>query len=123
MAYTAFVLSEASRALVLAAFPPKFPDVVAHHVTDTFGVPFVSGYTPPPSVVEVVGYSCDESLECLVVEVNGAAKRGDGKLYHITLSLDRNAGRRPVQSNVLLEEKGFVIVPPFALDTVPTLLR
>ncbi len=37
-AYTAYVLTDASRDLLLSKFPPKFPDVIAHHITINIGV-------------------------------------------------------------------------------------
>lgn len=106
MAYTAFVLSHRARAELLSKFPPKFPDVICHHVTERFGVPN-DFKAPDDSNVTVIGYSDDESLEALVVEVNGDRKRKDGKVYHITLSLDRSKGRKPVESNDVIAWRGF----------------
>lgn len=106
MAYTAFVLSQRARAELLSKFPPRFPDVICHHVTERFGVP--NGHPAPSDMsVTVVGYAHDASLEALVVEVGGARRRRDGKVYHITLSLDRSQGRKPVESNTLIEQYGY----------------
>lgn len=106
MAYTAFVLSEKARAQLLAAFPPENPDVICHHVTQNFGVP-VDTIPPVPARVVVIGYAFDDCLECFVVEVNGVRHRADGKLYHITHSLNRAKGRKPVESNDVLAAYGY----------------
>lgn len=118
MAYTAFVLSQRARAELLASFPTKFPDVICHHVTERFGVP--QGHPVPMDAdITVIGYAHDASLEALVVEVNGVRKRKDGKVYHITLSLDRSQGRKPVESNALIEQYGYVeLVEPVVLGKV-----
>lgn len=108
--YAAYVLTPAARDLVLEKFPPKFPDVIAHHVTYQFG----SNEAPPPASIVVVGYTSDDSLECLVVSVDGSTERPDGSTYHITLSLDRSQGRKPVDSNAVIEKNGWTpIEQPF----------
>lgn len=113
MAYTAFVLSQRARAEVLSNFPPKFKDVICHHVTDRFGV--AQDFPAPSNAkVTVVGYACDDSLEAVVVEVDGDRKRKDGKVYHITLSLDKSQGRKPVESNSVIA-LGYKSVEPFTL--------
>jgi hypothetical protein len=125
MPYSAYVLTDESRSRLLQAFPPKFPNVIAHHVTEYFGLP-ANSQPPKPATVRVFGYACDESLEALVVSVDGDTTRPDGKLYHITLSLDRLAGRRPVDSNTLLAQYGFSQVfesQSLELETTPEILK
>lgn len=101
--YDAYVLTESARVRLLQAFAPKFPDVIAHHVTQTYGRPELDEDQYGTShVITVRGYVCDESLEAVVVSVDGVRQRPDGKLYHITLSLDRSKGRKPVESNQLI---------------------
>lgn len=121
MSYYAYTLTDQVRNTLLQQFQPKFPDIVAHHVTVWFGG------NPPPEIVEqidkqqlirVVGYVADDSLEALVVEVDRNAIRPDGKRYHITWSLDRKLGRKPVDSNNLIalnQIVGVVDIPPFEL--------
>jgi GNAT superfamily N-acetyltransferase/RNA:NAD 2'-phosphotransferase (TPT1/KptA family) len=121
-AYTAYVVSEPSHAAILAKFPPKFPDVFAHHVTCQFGVPEDSD-APQAATVKVVGYAADDSLEALVVEVNGTTQRPDGKTYHITLSLDRSQGRKPVDSNKVIAANGFTAVEPMEVQVTPELIK
>lgn len=102
--YWAFVLDEASRNKLLAAFPPKFPDVIAHHVTVGFGKTCPAGFTAGETQsIDVIWHAEDASLECVVVRA-GSLHRPDGKPFHITMSLDRAAGRKPVQSNDVIEK-------------------
>ena len=121
MAYTAYVLSPESRAAILERFRPRFSDVICHHVTERFGVPAIKKFMPEPAEIVVVGYASDASLEALVVTVNGVTARRDGMVYHITLSLERSQGRRPVDSNQLIASAGWTIVVPLTITAVPRL--
>jgi hypothetical protein len=107
-----------ARARLLKRFPPKYQNVIADHVT------LRSGATPqtavPPYVdARIVGRADDgESLECLVVELDGTTDRPDGSTYHITWSL--GPGRRAVESNDVLREGGWQNIPvPIAIDLEP----
>ena len=112
--YSAYVLTDETRDALLKAFPPKFPDVIAHHITIELG-----GKTPPEAAdIQVVGRGSDDSLEALVVAINGHTKRPDGSTYHITWSLDRSKGRKPVDSNKVLEF-GWEPVEPIDISTLP----
>lgn len=121
MAYTAYLLTPESRAAVLERFPPRFGDVICHHVTERFGIAAGEGCVPAPAEISIVGYASDDSLEALVVAVNDQTMRPDGMVYHITLSLDRSKGRKPVDSNRLIAAKGWDSVAPLAIETVPRL--
>jgi len=123
MAYTAFVLSNKSRSEILNRFPPKFPDVIAHHITENPGVAKEHYYTPNPADIKVVGYACDDSLEAIVVEVNGDTKRPKGGTYHITLSLDRSQGRQPRHSNDVIKNNGWTPTMSFSVETTPKLIE
>lgn len=108
--YQAFEISAASRAHLSQAFPPKFPEFIGHHITYKFGVPSDQPL-PEATSFRVVGYGCnDEGLEALVVEVDGTTVRPDGKIFHITWSLDREAGFKPVNSNDLVRD-GWTKIP------------
>jgi hypothetical protein len=123
MAYTAYVLADESRSLILNKFQPKFSDVVAHHVTENAGVLKTEYYIPDDASVRVVGYACDDSIEALIVEVNGNPMRKDGYLFHITLSLDRSMGAKPSHSNSMILEKGFTKIDPFYIETNAQLIK
>jgi hypothetical protein len=106
-------LTDESRSKILSAFPPKYPEVIAHHIT--YKGP-VSEIPTPEDEFYVVGYTDNgESLETVVVAINGSTARPDGGTYHITLSLDRDKGVRPMNSNDLLANKGYQKVTPFEI--------
>lgn len=113
MSYVAFVLSDISRAKIIERFKPKFPDVIAHHVTHRMGVSNIVDTTN--HIIAVYGYVKDDSLEALLVTVNGRSTRPDGKKYHITLSLDRSLGRKPVDSNKVIEQCEVIHTVPFII--------
>lgn len=119
MGYTCYTLSTASRDKLLSRFRPQFPDVIAEHITYRFGVPAGSRLPPATEDIWVVGYASDDSLEALVVSVNGTVIRPDGKYFHITWSLDRSQGRRPVQSNEVIALHGYSPVTPVRVEAVP----
>lgn len=99
-------LDRQQRAEMLARFPPRYPDIIADHVTlrtKADSVPL-----PDQVVAEIVGRADDEdSLECLVVTINGTSDRPDGSIFHITWSLDKAKGREARESNDLLKERGW----------------
>src|SRR3546814_9902597 len=47
-----------------------------------------------------------EGLQALIVSIDGSTDRPDGSTYHITWSLDRSRGRKAVQSNDVIAERG-----------------
>ncbi len=115
--YVAYNLTSSSREKILSSFTPKFTKVIAHHITLAFGVD--SSYPLPSNFqAKVVGYSNNENIECLVVEIAGNIYRPDGKVFHITLSHNEKA--KPVDSNILLATKGYSPVSPFEIEVVPT---
>ncbi len=103
--YTAYVLTPESRERLLKAFPPKYSEVIAEHITVDFGVPETAP-EPPRADITVMGYAdAGDGLEALILAVGGSMQRPDGSLYHITLSLDRKAGYTPKDSNSLAIRK------------------
>lgn len=106
------------RERLLERFPPKYERAVADHVTLQSGA---SDDTPLPREVsaEIVGQADDgESLECLVVAIDGTTNRPDGSTYHITWSL--GPGRRAKESNDVLRERGWEHLDrPIPIDIEP----
>lgn len=98
-------LDSDDRARLLDRFPPQYERTDADHVTlKTGGGPD----TPLPAHVEasIVGRADDgDSLECLVVSIDGTTDRPDGSTYHITWSL--GPGRRARESNDVLRDLGW----------------
>jgi hypothetical protein len=118
--YTAYVLDDKARNQLLAKFPPKYPKVIAHHVTIQFGVP--ADTEIPEAKVAVVGYvDSDDGLEALVVAIYGSTERSDGNTYHITWSLDPEK-YSPKDSNTVLKSKRFTLVRSIPINTTPQLL-
>ncbi len=116
---TGWKLDEQDRAELLAHFVPRFCDVVADHVTLRTGT---DGGTPLPRETqgEVVGEIDDGAgIEALVVRIGGTTDRSDGSTYHITWSLDRAGGRRPVESNDVIRRLGWRVLP----SPIPIRLR
>jgi hypothetical protein len=111
MAVLGWKLDRIQRAALLKRFPPSWPDVIADHVTLRTGG---TAADPPPRSVqaEIVGSVDDGAgLQALVVAVDGTTERPDGGIYHITWSLDRSRGRKPVESNAVLAEHGWRPLP------------
>lgn len=120
--YTAYVLDDGARDALLAKFPPKYPKVIAHHITVQFPVP--QGTEPPaPANVKVIGYAdSGDGLEALVCTVNGRSERPDGKRWHITWSLDPEK-YSPVDSNKLLAQSKFTLALGTSVATTPAVLQ
>ena len=115
--YIAFELDKKSRSKLMSIFPPKYPDVIAHHITYKFGVSSNDKIPSNPESNAVIGYIDDgDGLEALVDQVNGKTTRPDGKIYHITWSLDREKGKKPVHSNNLLMSKEYEPIDPINID-------
>lgn len=117
--YEAFVLDEPSRQTLAKVFPPKYPEWIGHHITFEFGVQKgTEGKYGGSQPVKVVGYAEDNGIEVLVVSVGGVTIRPDGKKYHITWSLDRSKGWKPVDSNKVIQDKGFKLLDrPIPINT------
>jgi hypothetical protein len=102
---TGWKLPSDERLALLERFPPRYSEVIADHVTLRVGA---TPETPLPRKPEarIVGRADDEnSLECLVVELDGTTDRPDGSTYHITWSL--GPGRRARESNDVLRDRGW----------------
>lgn len=121
--YTALVLDSKSRRELRKTFPPKYPDFIGHHTTLKFGVSKDTPKPRQPNTIEVVGYKDDgKGVEALVVSINGNTERLDGSTYHITWSIDRSAGRKPVDSNKILKD-GFDKVDAVSISVTPEVLK
>jgi hypothetical protein len=99
-------LDQREREQLLRRFPPRYSDVIADHVT----LKNNAEKAPLPKRVEaeIVGHADDgDSLECMVVGVDGTTDRPDDSTFHITWSLDKSKGREARESNDLLRDKGW----------------
>jgi hypothetical protein len=119
MSFDAFVVSAGDRHRLSTQYPPKFSSWVGHHITHVFGTRPSGDQYGTEKVVHIVGYACDPNgLEAFVVSVDGSTTRPDGKTYHLTWSLDRDAGFRPVDSNTVVANHATPIQPPIPIHTV-----
>ena len=99
-------LDRDQRESLLERFPPRYADVIADHVTLKTNSEHEE--LPGPAEAAIVGRADDDdSLECLVVTINGTTDRPDGSTFHITWSLDKSKGREARESNDVLKEKGW----------------
>lgn len=121
--YAAFVLLDESRRNLLSKFPPVHDDVIAHHITYQFGIPAPDTFRfPPVEKFEVVGYLENKLIQCVVVELDGNIYRKDGSVYHITISVNRKAGGKPVMSNSSLRHEGWNETEPFEIKAEPEII-
>ncbi len=58
-------------------------------------------------------------VPAMVVRIDGTTDRPDGSTFHITWSLDKGRGRRAVQSNDVIRERGWKPLP----QPVPVTVR
>jgi lipoprotein-anchoring transpeptidase ErfK/SrfK len=105
-----WLLDRDQRSELLDRFSPAYPDTIADHVTLSSGS---DAKTPPADTDgEIVGHIDDGAgVQALVVRINGTTDRPDGSTYHITWSIDRGKGRKPVQSNDVIKKLGWRALP------------
>lgn len=118
---TGWLLDPDDRARLLAAFPPTYPNIVAHHVTlqSSHG----AGDPPLPAAAhgQVVGRADDGAgVEALVVAIAGTTERPSGGHYHITWSLAE--GRRAKESNDVIAARGWQELDGGHVKLVPAVL-
>src|SRR5687767_11907185 len=106
--YTGWLLDPAQRDELLARFPPRYAEVVAHHVTQKFGER--GAKAPTETEGEIVGEADDgKGVQAMVVRIGGTTDRPDGSTYHITWSL--GPGRQAKESNDVIARRGFTWLP------------
>ena len=117
--YTGWLLHPDDREALLARIPPRYAEVVAHHVTQKFGD--CEAAPPTETEGEVLGVADDgRGVQALVVRIAGSTDRPDGSTYHITWSL--GPGREAKESNQVIARRGWTWLPapvPIRLQTRP----
>lgn len=115
---TGWKLDRVQRKQLIERFPPHYPDAIADHVTLKTNA--ANDPLPDPVEATIIGRADDDdSLECLVVMIDGTTNRPDGSTFHITWSLDKSKGREARESNDLLREGGWTRWP----ETIPVALE
>lgn len=106
-------LPQSERHRLLTQFAPKYPKVIADHVTAG------NDRTPGHTEGRVVGVADDGfGVQALVVEISGRTERPDASTYHITWSLE--TGREAVESNDVIRECGWWPVREELIQLEPT---
>ena len=100
------------REALLERFPPHYDRIVADHVTLAAKVR-AGAPLPAETAGYIVGRADDgDGVEAMVVEIAGTTDRPDGSTYHLTWSLDRAKGRRAVESNDVIRDRGWQPLDP-----------
>ena len=99
-------LDRSQREELLKRYRPRYENADADHVTLRANAG--DAQLPPEVDAKIVGHADDgNSLEAMVVEIDGRSDRPDGSIFHITWSLDKSRGRQPRESNDLLQGGGW----------------
>lgn len=96
-------LDRNQRAALLESHPPRYPNVIADHVTLA-----ITGAEPPLAVTDarIVGHSDDGmGVEAMIVAIGDSTTRPDGKVWHITWSIAD--GRAARESNDVIAAQGW----------------
>jgi hypothetical protein len=116
--YVGWFLADTDRRHLLERFPPLFGKVVADHVT------LCREDDPHAAILSeqqgrIIGHAVDPAgVEALVVEIDGSTLRPDGGVYHLTWSLNVEAGRKASHSNLVIAERRWAAVSPAILVTL-----
>jgi len=115
---TGWKLDRKLRESLLEQLPPRYPEVIADHVT--LDAKAIDVEPPPVSSARIVGRA-DENrgVEAMVVELEGSLDRPDGSTWHVTWSL--GPGRTARESNDVIAAQGFVPIEPVALKLRPAI--
>lgn len=119
--YTAYVLTDKSINKLKELFNQDYPDFIGHHITVEFGV--TKGHPLPPETddIVVIGLVSEDGVQAFLVAIDGNVERSDGSLYHITWSIDKSKGKRPVDSNKIIKKAKSV--QPVKIKAKPELLK
>ena len=97
--------------------PAMKGNVIGEHVTYEYPS---SNVTPEAQRIEVYGYARGESVDALLVRVDGEALRDNGTPFHITLSVA--PGHKPVEAGALADRAisagDYTRVEPFEIDAI-----
>lgn len=114
---TGWKLDAAEREQLLGRFVLRYADVIADHVTLRLG----SAPLPKETRGKIVGEVDDgRGVQALIVSIAGTTDRPGGSAFHITWSIDRAKGRRPVESNHVIAQQGWApLEAPVPLKLLP----
>lgn len=119
--YSGWLLKDSSVTQLKNIFDVRHPDFIGHHVTYMFGK---DSTLPNEADIEVIGHCVTDKVEAFVVTVDGSMVRPDGSIYHLTWSLDKSKGAKPVDSNKAIEQSGFKHLDvPIKIYTTPKIFK
>ena len=118
MAYTCYKVNQSQ---LFDIAKPQHENVFASHITCEFGVPEDAPLPKEVGYVRVVGIAEDDKAQALIVSVDGVTERPRGGLYHITLSTAD--GVKPVYSNQMINEQGYMPIPPKWIDAKASIVN
>ena len=98
--YVGWALDLEERAALMLLFPPTHPRVIAHHITAAVGAAAWKR-TLEPARGYVVGYVDRDGIQALVVLVDFQERALDGRLFHITWSIDSD--KSSADTNTVLD--------------------
>ncbi|MDB5495087.1 MAG: hypothetical protein JWP86_2424 [Phenylobacterium sp.] len=114
--FVGWSLDPDEREALLKRFAPRYPNVVADHVTLKFGDRAAA--LPTETAGEIVGEADDGAgVQAMVVRIGGTTERPDGSTYHITWSLA--PGRQAKESNDVIARVGWRDLGPARVTLHP----
>jgi hypothetical protein len=112
--YTAVVLTPESRELLLTLFPPlEGYEPIAHHMTICMGEWDKPEMIGRKVLLTVVGFDCDSKVSAVEIGAGGGFSKNGTP--HVTISVNRGNGGKPVMSNDL---KNWTKIHPFLIEGI-----
>lgn len=103
MGYSAYLIDDVERAMLKVLYPPKHDTFIGHHITEKFGIKPDDVVPNDPQNVNIIGYFSNNLVEFFTVEINGNTDRKNGGKYHLTWSINKDKGAKPVDSNTYVD--------------------
>jgi hypothetical protein len=119
VSYSAVVIDEASRKLLLNKIAPIHKEVIAHHMTINLGPLKGSNVLLIGQEVElrVVTTASDDKVQAVGVKILNSKLGCANTVPHITLSVNRQTGGKPMLSNKLTN---WTKIAPFTVKGIVT---
>jgi len=118
--YTAYQLTDDTVNKLKSHFNIKYADFIGHHITVKFGVTHNEQLPMFTDDIFVIGEACHDNVQALLVSINGNTNRPSGGVYHITWSIDRSKGKKPVDSNKIIHLAQRIA--PIKIKAIPVIL-
>ena len=115
--YSAVVLTDDSKEILLSKVTPLHPDVIAHHMTINLGElsPENKKFIGKEVKLRVINSASDDKVQAVGVEQIGEQPKSKNSFPHITISVNREAKGTPYMSNKLTNP---VSIEPFELTGI-----